>query len=87
MTNVDDIASFCEGLNNLTVCTYTKGADEIIEEMVISFNPKLFFETCNQKSKTYNAELYNFELLGDHTFKPHEMWVNCDLAKSVAVTM
>ena len=55
--------------------------------MVTSFNHKLFLETCNKKSNTYNTELCNFELLGDQIFKPHEMWVNRDLVKSVAVTM
>ena len=87
MTNVDDISSFCERLKILTVCTYTKGSAEITEEMVTSFDHKLFFETSNLTSKTYNAQLCNFELIGDHIFKPQETWVNCELVKSVAVTI
>ena len=87
MTNVDAIASFCERLKILTACTYTKGSAEITEEMVTSFNHKLFFETCNLTSKTYNAELCNFELIGDHIFKPQETWVNRELVKRVAVAI
>ena len=72
MTNRDDIAFFSDELKKRTLFTYTKGDHEITEEMVTSFNHKLFLDTCYEESKTYKAELCNFELLGNHIFKSQE---------------
>ena len=72
MSNRDDIALFSGELKERTLFTYTKGDLEITKEMVTLFNHQLFLDTCYEKSKTYKAELCNFELLGNHIFKSDE---------------
>ena len=83
MFNEADIILFCEELKTCGDFTYSNGNKRVTQHMVIGFNHKLFTNLISPDSTLHKASICNFYSIGEHLFKSNEIWINCNLLKTV----